>query len=273
MIESRRDAYSGFLNQFPKGCNESPEDCRLDSRVIENAFRQLDERAEIQRRKIADLEVDFVNSLKYSDRGMPCLEDRINQNPEFFAEIVAMAYGLAGFKEDRKDDVSFPEDVLRENAEKAYVLLGSLKRLPGRNESGEIESENLVEWIRKTRSAYESSERFGIDYRIGVLLSNCPEGKDGIWPYEPVRNALEKVYSEEISEGFKTGRRNARGAYIGFGGDPERELERGYRESAEKIKYSHPKSSKMLRELADFYSAMANYQDTEAEKFYRQLSF
>ena len=245
----------------------------LNPMFIEKAFAQLDKRAEIQRNKIADLEVIYIDFLKHSKRGIPCVEDRINQYPEFYATIIYMAYKRDDLREDPED--SFMTDrTLEEDALKAHGLLYALKRLPGRDEFGKLKLGNLIEWIRKAQSACRGFGRLESgDYRIGEFLSKSPDGMDGIWPCEPVRDALEKVYSEEIRQGFRTGRINSRGARVGFDGGPEREIEREYLESAERIKYSHPKTSKILQELADYYSALANHQDTETEKLFRQMSF
>lgn len=270
-IETRRIVR--LLESIAEEVGESGENYGPDPMFVEKAFAQLDERAEIQRNKIAALELAYVDFLKHSRRGVPCIEDRINQYPEFFAQIISMEYGRGDLKKDEKN-VSTPDNKVKENALKAYALFYSLKRLPGRDEFGELKPENLLEWIRKVRSACKRSGQLEFcDYRIGELLSKSPDGKDGIWPCETVRDALEKIYSEEIRRGFRTERINSRGARMGFDGGPEREIEREYRESAEKIKYSHPKASKMLQEFADYYLDLANHNDAENEKRFRQISF
>lgn len=262
-----------LLESIAKEADKSEESYRLDPMFIEKAFVQLDKRTDTPRNKIADLEVIYIDFLKHSKRGIPCIEDRINQYPEFYATIIYMAYKRDDLREDPEE--SFMTDrTLEENASRAHGLLYALKRLPGRDEFGNLKLENLIEWIRKVQSVCRGFGRLESgDYRIGELLSKSPDGIDGIWPCEPVRDALEKVYSEEIKQGFRTGRINSRGARMGFDGGPEREIEREYLESAERIKYSHPKTSKILQELADYYSALANHQDTEAEKLFRQMSF
>ena len=262
-----------LLESIAKKVGGSGENYGPDPMFIEKAFAQLDERAEIQRNKIAGLELTYVDFLKHSRRGVPCIEDKVNQYPEFFAQIISMAYEREDLEKD-EENIFIPDNKVKENVLKAYTLLYSLKSLPGRDEFGELKPENLLEWIRKVRSVCKRSGQLEFcDYRIGELLSKSPDGEDGIWPCEPVRDVLEKVYGEWINEGFQTGRCNSRGATIGFGGDQEREVECEYRESAEKIKYSHPKVSKMLQELADYYLDLANHNDAENEKRFRQISF
>ena len=41
------------------------------------------------------------------------------------------------------------------------------------------------------------------DLCIGQLLGRCQPGKDGIWPHEAVRIAIENVGTEQISRGME----------------------------------------------------------------------
>ena len=233
-----------LLKSVAERKNGSEEGRRLDPVLIEKALEQLDKRAETPRHKIADLEADLIGFLRYSTRGVPCTEDRINRSPEFFAEIVSTAYNL-------QKDPSTPDHILKKNVWRALDLLDSLKRLPGRDESGEL---NPKIWLsgfaaRRQCSGVPTQLPTG-DYCIGELLSKSLDGKDGIWPCEPVRDALEKAYSEKISSGFRIGRSNSHdGTHVGFGGDPERKTERRYREWAERIKYSHPRHREYCESL------------------------
>ncbi|WP_434288963.1 hypothetical protein [Celeribacter sp. SCSIO 80788] len=64
-----------------------------------------------------------------------------------------------------------------------------------------------------------------LDYQIREILSHASWGNDGSWPCEPVREAVNDLYSAEIERGITIGRYNARGAIVrGEGGAQEREL-------------------------------------------------
>ena len=244
-----------------------------DSLFVERAFERLDESGMIPGDEMARLEIMFMDFLKWSQRGVRSLENRIALHPGLFVELVELAYKRDDEKEDAPEDCA-GDEAWQNRVKNAHGALGALKRIPGLKESGEIDKDWLIKWVGDVRDGCGRSGRLGIgDYRIGALLSKSPDGKDGIWPAEPVRDALEEFYSEELSLGFRTGRRNARGARVGFGGDPEREIESEYREWEKKIRYSHPKTSQILRELADSYSEDAGRQDDFAKAVYRRLSF
>lgn len=261
-----------LLEAVGKSQNEEGSDYVPDSWFVKKAFGRLDEGG-IPTDRMASLEFIFMDSLRWSERGVRNLEDQIAQHPGFFVELVELAYK----RDDKKEDA--PEGRARDEAwqnrvKNARGALGVLKRIPGQNESGEIDKDRLIKWVGDARDGCGRSGRLGIgDYRIGALLSKSPVGEDGTWPAEPVRDALEEFYSEKISLGFRTGRRNARGARVGFGGDPEREIESKYREWEKKIRYSHPRTSQILRELADSYSEDASRQDDFAKAVYRRLNF
>ena len=246
-----------------------------DEFFLENAFRRLDGKEEIPRDRVADLEFEFAGLLQRSDRGVPNLERRVCNDPGIFAEIVSLAY-LRGDSEESDSESSVSNGERERKAYLARVLLDALRRIPGQDALDEADgTKRLIGWIREARARCERNGRLRIcDDRIGTLLSKSPVGKDGIWPCESVRAALEKFYNEEISLGFQVGLRNARNSHVGsFGGDQEREIESEYRGWADKTKYSHPGTSRILRELADYYSYMGKHYDDFAETIYRESCF
>ena len=272
-IEPRR--ILRLLEAIVKTGNEEQKNYQvnLDQEFVEEALKHLDERADIPSAQILNLEFEFVNFLERSERGMCVLEKKINDHPELFAEMVVLAYKRDDGQED-KDSSSVPENVVKNRAWKMYRSIKAIRQLPGRDEFGNLKTERLIRWIFDVRGRCEQRGRLVMgDICIGSLLSNSPKGNDGIWPFEPVRDALEKVYNEQVGKGFRTGRHDSFRTHIGHGGDPEREIENRHKEWAQRIQYSHPKTSKILREIAEYYSHLGKHYDIEAEKFYRQLSF
>ena len=246
----------------------------LDPWFVENALKRLDERVKIPDKRILNLELEFVNFLQGSERGLRVLEREISDHPEFFAEMVALAYRRDDRQEDKKPS-SVPENIAKNRVWKTHRSIESIKRLPGQDKkSGDLDAGLLIKWIADVRAKCERCGRLGVgDICIGSLLSNSPEGNDGIWPCEQVRDALDEVYSERIGEGFKTGRRKSFRTHIGHGGGPEREIENQHREWAGRIQYSHPRTSKILLDIAEHYSDLGKHYDKEDKKFDLQLSF
>jgi hypothetical protein len=79
------------------------------------------------------------------------------------------------------------------------------------------------------------------DICLGKLFSSAPDDADGNRPFEPVRDVMDELQSEEISRGAHTDLYNARGVHWhGEGGGQERELAEKYRKWAEAIQFRHP---------------------------------
>ena len=238
---------------------------RVESSWIIKAFKRLDKRGEVKNERMAGLEMAFVDHLERSDRGVPGLENQISEHPELFVKIVAQAFTRDDPKERANEAEVPPETQI-----KALKLLDALKRLPTRSESGEIDPKKLVEWVRNAQAEFERRGRRKIgDLRIGDLLAtSSEEGEDGVWPSEAVRNVLEEVCNREIAGGFGTGRFNSKGMNFRWGdsGDPEREEQAKYVEWSKKIRYSHPKVSRILQNIADDYSRTAEFFDIDNEK-------
>lgn len=71
---------------------------------------------------------------------------------------------------------------------------------------------SLRRWVRSARLAFVDSDRDDIgDEQVGRVLSASPEGSDGIWPAEPVRELIEMIGSTRIETGLHTGIVNTRG--------------------------------------------------------------
>lgn len=65
----------------------------------------------------------------------------------------------------------------------SWYLLKLLESLPGQVNSGEIDSQQLKEWVEAARAGCTQKNRQDVgDEYIGVILSHSPIGKDGVWP-------------------------------------------------------------------------------------------
>ena len=106
------------------------------------------------------------------------------------------------------------------------------------------------------------------DEQIGQVLSGSPPGTDGAWPAEPVRELIEDIGSRELETGLHIGMTNSRGVTsrgIYDGGQQERELAARYRDWAKITASQWPRTSRVLRGLADDYERDARRMDLEAE--------
>ena len=237
----------------------------VDRHRVQQALKVLDERRAFGRSEMAELEFLYLD-LFWLDKGSALnLEREIEANPELFSEFVASAY-----KPEKSDpERPFSEGEL-EMARRAHRVLNMLSRLPGHDEGGKLSANKLHDWVHKARDLCRAKGRGRMgDQCIGRLLSHSPDGTDGIWPCEPVRDVLDSVLKsdpdDDIRIGFQIGRRNSRGAHwLGEGGDQERDLAAQYDRWAKACDYRFSQTATVLRDLSEGYRKDARWQDREA---------
>jgi len=261
-----------LMKEVANNSNEPSGHYKLDPYYIAEAFKQLDESGQFSTDEMAGLEFPYIEALSrnhgvHGARGIPNIENYLEDHPEFFAEAVAWVYRRTDGRED-PEGMRVDENRAKNRVELGYRLLEALQRIPGRNNIGEVEADRLLAWINAIRQSCTQLGRLKVgDSSIGKLLSNAPNGKDGIWPCEPVRDALESIQSEEVADGMTVGRYNARGAHWrGEGGGQERELAAQYRRWAQALEISHPwVAAYVLKHMADTYDEEAKGHDTRAK--------
>jgi hypothetical protein len=183
-----------------------------------------------------------------------------------FIQAIVWTYKRRDEAKDPPEWGVAPEDVER-YAERGQKLLEAIARVPGHDEFGKLRADRLAMWIKTVRDACMELGRVEVaDTSLGKLLSSAPEGNDGVWPCEPVRQVMEEIQSEKISDGARTGLYNMRGIHVrGEGGEEERELAAKYRKWAEALRYSHPfVSATLLMAMVKTYEHEASREDTEA---------
>lgn len=259
------------LSEMAKGGDDQPGQYQLEQYNVEQAFKWMNGSTDLTIEQKAGLEFAYIDVLAqpWSGRegyGIPNLERYVEGHPEVFIQAIVWTYKRKDGGKDPAEWNVAPEDVQR-FAERGYKLLEAVERIPGHDDLGELQADRLAKWIRSVRDACREMGRAEVaDISLGKLLSSATEGQDGVWPCEPVRQVMEEIQSEKISQGAHMGLYNARGAHWrGEGGDQERELATQYRKWAEALQYSHPfVSSTLLMDMAKAYEHEASREDTEA---------
>jgi excisionase family DNA binding protein len=185
------------------------------------------------------------------------------KDPSGFVELVSRVY--RGKNEPRRR-LGKNEEAL---GQLAWWVLGHWRDLPGRRDDGTVNGEHLAQWVRDARLAFAETDRADIgDEQIGQVLAASPPGNDGIWPAEPVRDILEAIGSPSIETGVHIGAMNQRGMTsrgVYEGGRQERELAARYRQWAKQTAGSWPRTTRVLRGLAETYERQAQHEDAQAE--------
>lgn len=241
----------------------------LDRYEISDAVKTLDSRPDVMPETMANLEFLFVEVLDRGTRGIPNLERKIAESPEFFVRILTSAY-------KRKDGRMDPPEIRIDNQERrkrmvsiAMRLFDRISRIPGTEADGKIDTETLRNWVSEARRLCAEFGRAKIgDHYIGSLLSKAPADDNELWPCKAVCDVMEDVASEDIGSGFSVGTINQRGAYsraIGEGGAQERGLANKFRLLAEQRCIEHPYVGRVLESIAASYDHYAAEEDNRAK--------
>lgn len=238
---------------------------------ISTAFASLSKRPGVTVEEKALLEFHYLPVLDRSEYGIPNLEEQVATSPELYAEAIAYLYKR---EEDGKEDPPDfrPSDLKQQEelATKLHDLLERVRRIPGSDEDGNIDVEELKKWLGRVRAMCEQLGRTVMgDQTIGQFLVRAcpPSGEDDVWPCQPVREALEWMASEHVGRGFEVGTRNSRGGYsraLDEGGDQERDLAARYRRWAKELAYEYPYVGGLLERIAASYDSQAGWEDTKA---------
>lgn len=229
----------------------------------------LDERDDVDRSALVNLEWKYLQVLEDSRRPAKVLLRALSEQPSLFIEILCAVFKASeesGVDDREPDD---PEHA-RSVASQAFSLLELWDRIPGTRDDGTIDGAALEAWIKEARALAKAVGREDIaDSRIGNMLSASPMGADGNWPAEAVREAIDLFRSKPMIEGFRVGKRNRRGVTVRMprdGGELERQEAAKYRAWAKAIAYDHPHTAKALDALAETYDAEARREDEDAER-------
>ena len=230
----------------------------IDQHSLSSAFGALDERPDVTTREKAHLEFAYVTALTRSEHGIPNLEELIATTPTLFVEVIEAVY---------VDNPNPDDPVRRAQGTAAYFTLQDIRRTPGSDENGNIDSTELKSWLDEVRTLSAERDLTSVcDSQIGQLLSRAPADGDGYWSSRAVCEGMEWLASEQVREGFVLDVYNSRGAeFRGRGGDQERELAEQYRAYARRTAYEYPFTSSTLRRLADGYDIEARWWDTRKE--------
>jgi excisionase family DNA binding protein len=211
---------------------------------------------------LARLEFAYFKVTEY-DRAPYALYASLADDPERFVELVSTVYRG---KSERKRQLN---ELDAQAARNAWSVLNSWRRPPGVDDQGNLDIDHLRTWVRQARIRFAELDRTDIgDEQVGQLLSGSPEGSDGAWPAESVRDLIEEIGSRELENGVHVGVINGRGITsrdVYSGGGQERDLSARYL-SAANAAARWPRTARLLRSLADDYERQARHWDADAEQ-------
>ena len=251
-----------ILEQLLNG--EEPEGPRPSSWLIGKVIDRLEASTTIEQDRLIRLEFWLFPILDYAgEQHARTLYAVLMSNPVFFAELLCILY-----KPEHSEREKPPSENVMAAAKIAGDVFQNCRRLPGMQRDGTVKSEAFVKFIEETRELCRKRDRLTMcDITLGQILAYSPAGEDGIWPFEPAREVLDRLELEDMRDGFRTGTINKRGVTMRSpdeGGAQERELAAEYRRHADALRALHPNLAATLDELARIYEYEGTHEDLEA---------
>jgi hypothetical protein len=220
------------------------------------------ERSNIDTGELASYEFVFFRLVE-PHRSPRALSTTLSKDPSLFVDVVSRVYRG---KNEAPRQLSQADQRL---AQHAWWILAHWKTVPGRQDDGTLDGDHLKQWVADARLAFADRDRADIgDEQIGQVLSQSPPGADDIWPAEPVREIIETIGSTSIEAGLHTGVINNRGITsrgVFDGGQLERQEAARYREWSKRTAGEWPRTSRLLRRLAESYEWDAQREDARAD--------
>lgn len=229
---------------------------------VTHLFTSLQQREDIDIEELASLEYLYLPILEHEGEPV-ALVQLLKTSPKFFVDVICDVFRPAS----QAEQVEITE-ASRTRARLGYQMLQSMKSLPGFTEDGQ-DVDLLTNWIAEARQLAKRADREVIaDQQIGQMLGYAPvDSEDGAWPARSVRDLIERFASDEIQRGIAISRFNMRGVFrkaLYEGGKEERAFAAQYREWA-RAAADWPRTSGMLRQIADSWDRSAEQADIRAE--------
>jgi len=221
----------------------------------------------VDQKRLAQLEWTYLELLDGREASAKTLHTILAQEPESFAGLFKLI-----FRPRTETDAPKPEPTEQESrrAINAYRLLHSWTELPGfQAASKTVDADVLRKWVDTARELCRQSGHLDIcDTYIGEMLAHSPKEPDESWPCTAVRDVIDAVDSEHMSEGFVIGTLNRRGVVMRMptaGGDQERGEAAKYASYARAAELDWPITASILRKIAEIYESRGREEDAAAE--------
>jgi len=251
------------LEQVLQG--KEPDGPLLDSWQIGQIIERLEASATLERERLVRLEFWCLPLFGYrGEQKAKTLYVTLMSDPALFCELICIL-----FKPRHRENEEPPNEQLQAAARVAWRVLFACPILPGTQLDGTLNESLFYSFIDRVRSLCREKDRLEVcDDTLGQILARSPDGQDGIWPFEPARNVLDRPELEHMRRGFVIGTLNVRGVTSRApdeGGSQERELAAEYRSHADALRASYPYLAAALDEIAKSYEQQASREDLDAQ--------
>lgn len=228
---------------------------------LSRVFKALNLKQEAQA-SLVRLEFAYYEALQHDDYGTPNLMAEIWRSPEFFMELICLAY------KSRNNQQEPIQENMQGVIQTAQSVLYNGRGVPGKKPDGSIDTEVFLVWIGKVRElAMQNDLSAYTDFQIGEWLSEWPCNKNlELWPDSVIAELLDQEDSEDIRRGFDTGVHNSRGVSSRSpyaGGDQERKIAGTFRAFSVQWENTKPNVAALIEGIAKSYERQAQRYDQD----------
>ena len=208
--------------------------------------------------KLVELEIHFFGLLDWKQ--MKCFRNEISRTPEAFAEIVSII-----FKRDDKDASEEKTDEQKQLVSSLYRLYYMAHFCPAEN-NGTVDSNDLDNWLSGLIDLLKKNHQENLfGFLVGRLFAFSPQGKDGYYPCEAVREAIEKYADDSLATEYRVTLFNERGVFTPTEGRAEKAIAEKHRSTADYFKINYPKTAEIYYGMYRHYMAEAEEERNRAE--------
>ncbi len=238
MLYEKADMYDEKCELLEKIRDSKVKASKLDEYKIEKIFESFYNYTKIDNfERLSKLEIYFGPILQNSTY---FLSKEANKYPSIVAELVEIVYKD---EDGNSSDYVEMETVVSTCFEKLHNL--------------EIDFNNIdaFKWCDEFLELMKEKKRSQVMFHVlGQLLARTNNDKeDGMFPSKIVRKVIEHYKSDDLASSFKIEKYNQRGMHFIGIGEEEYSLYKKYSDWSNKMKIEYPKTSKILKDLAETY--------------------
>ena len=190
---------------------------------------------------------------------------QMNENPDFFLEVVSLAY--------KTDDGRDIDNISEVAVSFAWRLLNMWNILPGTRGEEAFDGLEFASWFDAVNALAEEQKYLnGVNVAIGAALIHAGADKSGLWLDKQVAQILDSKGRNIMRSSYTSALFSSRGIYdVDPSGNAERDIAKKYDERAAAVdKEGFYRLGAALRELADDYRRDGDA--IEARELYREMN-
>lgn len=208
--------------------------------------------------KLVEIEIHFFGLLDWNQ--MKCFRNEIARTPEAFAEIVSIIY-----KRDDEEKNEEKTEAQKQLVNNFYRLYYMAQFCPAER-NGIVNSNDLDNWLKELKILLKKNHQESLfGFLVGRLLAFSPQGKDGYYPCEAVREAIETYADHKMMTEYKVTLFNQRGVFSPSEGREEKAIAEKYRITADYFKMKYPKTAEIYYGMYRQYLSEAKEERNRAE--------